>query len=314
MQIEIYSIGKAKTEIKPTYRSFRFSPKLENFARDNWLKKHQGWMNSFIPNMDYVESENGKLRIHASVTNYADQYGVILSILEGKDFAPRKVNGLAIGINLLTSDRKIILPRRSETVKHAPLVYSTCACGWMSTMNIDKAKCEDLRFTSDSRLYDIEWQAKTELEEESKLPKTDFALTPNPTSIVIGRKVSFNPVIGLIAGTKRDSGYVRNVMARNKEEFAPGRHEHDRIGAVSIHDLEQLLRNQPQLQEEDPTTFNPSCSKGTDLILVDESMGRLIHDFELLTDRPRPKDLIDHLGCGGIEIIEMQDPEQPIAA
>jgi len=267
---------------------------------------------SFVPNAEEIIVDAGGLAIiNASTSNYADQYGAIVAIQVGKNFAPRAVNGLSVGSYTVTKDGKIMLPRRSSTVLHAPLVYNVF-CGWMSTMNtVGKDRCEELTSALEYELYDAHWQARNEFKEESGLSEGDFALSSFPVSMIRGYDVSLNFGFVFTGKIHKTADEVRKAMLSGEEEFAPGRTEHDKIASVHTDHLEQLLRNQPELQKENPATFETSDPHGRDLILLDETLGGLVNAFPLLTGSGRPKDLIDHLGKGGIEIntIELKPGE-----
>lgn len=303
MKIDVYDLEGMRTTVKSLNRFFEFPRGFADFARRNWEDNHKGWKSSWIPNAEQIVVKDGEASVLSSTSNYRDQYGVIVAIQEGVESTLKGVNGLAVANYLVTNDGRLMLPRRSNKVKHAPLVYNTF-CGWMASRNIvGGADSENLDVALDPRLYDAFWQAEKELREESRLKEGDFKFNSIfPRSLVRGYKHSFNFIMEFTGIIDGDSSYVRKSFSKGEEEFAPGRYEHDKIAAVHTNDLLELLRNQPELQKEDPKTYEPKDKRGRDLILLDDTIGGLFNSFVLLTMKERPKDLIDHLGKGGIEI------------
>src|SRR3989344_4703665 len=175
--METYDLKGKKTRIDPTYQGSRLNPELAEYARNFWKteKEAKGWRSSWVPTLDQLIFTEDEVIIKAGFARYGDQVGVMYAIKEGKEFAPKiGVNGLATSVYALTSDKKVILPRRSAKVDE-PLVYNTF-CGWLSTMNIVGKRCEDTHTINDSRLYNALWQTENELTEEASLDLKEFRL------------------------------------------------------------------------------------------------------------------------------------------
>lgn len=301
MEVEIYDLSGKETEVNPTYEETAvLEGELREFADNNWAENHKGWKSSFIPVADQFEvTEDGKFIITTGYSDYAHQFGAIKAILDGEKFAPVAVNGLAVQTYVITLDGKVIIPRRSAKVKHAPLMYNIPA-GWMSSMNINKADCENPEFIKDHRLYDAMWQAANEFGEELKVEPTKSYISVDPMALVRGHDASHNWGLQYSARIDLPASDVMKRMLGEQEEFAEGRKEHDKVAAVPVDSIETLLRNQPELQKEDENTFEPSDV--TELILLDDTIGVLYNEFSKMKGE-KAKDLFDHLGKGDIELV-----------
>jgi len=301
MEIRVYNLGDKSVGVVPTHRKSNFEPELSSFISKNWDEHHKGWTDSYVASIGNLSFAKDSLNIQAEYMRYSEIAGMVKAIEGGYSFAPDSIPGLSVGIYMVTSDDKIILPRRSSSVKHAPNMYNPFS-GWMASMNIaSRQKCEHSKFAHDPRLYNYYWQAIKETMEESQLlPLAEFEIEKSPASLVNGLAHSFNYMFEFMAKTHLRANNVRKRILNEQEEFAEGRKEHDIIAAVNFDHLTQLLRNQPDLHQEDPVSFEPSDDR--ELILLDDCIGGLVTNFENITGKKRPVDLIDFLREGGINI------------
>ena len=300
MNVQVYDLVDSNFSILPTEASRRqMDEQMETYIADNFARRHPGWTNSYVPQAAHVLVSPEGIEIVANYSRYADHVGMLRAIQEGKSFAPTHSRGLAVATFAISADRKLILPRRSEKVD-VPFLYNT-PCGWMSSMNIaPRDVCEDPQYAADARLYDPKWQAVKEcMEETGLLPIAEFQIDHKPNSISIGFMHSFNISLNYHVSLRVSADRAIMLALRDQEEFVEGSKEHDMIRAVPVDQIEQLIRNQPELQQEDPASFEPSDV--TELILVDHTLAGLVHGFYRLTSQQMPRDLIDHLQKGGID-------------
>lgn len=301
MEIEVYDFKGKETKIVPTYQAANFNAELEQFAQDNWETNHAGWTNSYVVSPRDFNFSQGNLAITADHMRYSQIAGMVKAIEESKLFAPQSIPGLSVGIYMVTSDNRLILPRRSKKLNHAPNFYNNFA-GWMASMNIaSRAECEDYSLTKDARLYDPLSQAIKEAEEESTLSyDSEFQISKKPLSIVAGFAHSFSYLLNFLAKTNHTAEMVKTKILRDQEEFAAGLKEHDKVAALNLDHLYDLLMNQPELHQEDPLTFEPTNDR--ELILIDDCVGSLVAHYEDLTGKQRPANLIKDLRKKGINI------------
>ncbi len=300
MDIELYDFRGKPLRVIPTFKPVSYNSDLEEFARRTWKEGYKGWSSSYIPSLASVQEGTSDIEFHVDYTRYGILVGIIEAITSKQPFAPQGVSGLSVEIYARTLDGKLLLPKRSSKVKHAPHVYNAFA-GWMSSMNIGGRKeCEDPVLIQDTRLYDQSWQMEKEFEEESSLFPGNYQRTANPLGMTRGLSASFNFALPYVAEVQLVAEQIIHPALAGLLEFADGRFEHSAIATVPLEDISQLLRNQGQLQREDPASFQSEDS--TELILLDQTIGSLVLCYERLTGTSLPADVIPCLEKGGIII------------
>lgn len=300
MEIELYDFFGKSLTLVPTYKLVSHPSDLASFAEKRWIEGYKGWSSSYIPSLASVREDAHSLEFTVDYTRYGTIIGIIEAITSKQAFAPRGNSGLCVEIYATTIDKKLLLPKRSTKVKHAPHVYNSFA-GWMSSMNIVGRKgCEDPSFIRDPRLYNAFWQMEKEFEEESSLFPEKYTCTSHPLGMTRGLSASFNFALPYVAQVQFATEQIIRPALDGLAEFADGRIEHSAIGAVPLEAIDQLLLNQGELQREDPLTFQGKDPR--ELILLDQTIGSLVLCYERLTGSPLPLNFLSSLEKRGINI------------
>ena len=306
MNLEIYDLGNDREiRVLPTYHRLKLAPALQAFADQRWEERRSDWVSSWIPNLERMVVSRKRVILDLGITDYTQQIGMVEAVQEEQPFAPDKINGLAVGTFMVTSDQRIVLPRRSANVMHAPLRYNMF-CGWMSTLNlVERARCADAELIREPWLYSPLFQAKRVFEKESMLRPDEYEIH-GPAILTRAAPHSLNLELEFVGGV----GYTAAELIERMQgvvEFAPGRKEADLAAAVPLEDLAVLLENQAALREQDPQTHVPKDHR--DIILLDRTIAGLLHLYTPLTAQRRPAQIVEALKQGGITVVEQDLPE-----
>lgn len=300
MKLEIYDLGDRRTVVRPTYTRLELPDELQAFCDRRWTECRQGWANSWIPNLESVTISEKQVQLDVGVTDYRQQIGMVEAFQEGQPFATPQINGVAVGVYAVTSDHRIVLPRRSAKVAHAPLYYHTFS-GWISTMRFaPREKCEDAALIQDWQLYSLAIQVAREFEEETRLRHGEYEIH-GPLFITRAAPHSLNVELEFLGSVNCTAAELIERM-QGLAEFAPGRKEADHAVAIPLEDLTALLEHQAALVGKDPSTHAPNDHR--DVILLDRTIAGFVHLYLPLIGQQLPDTLMENLKQAGIVISE----------
>jgi len=232
--------------------------------------------NSWIPMLERITYTPDHVELALGVMDYVQTAAALRAIKQDMPFAPadKIVNNLSIGIIPVTSDKYVMLTRRNQDPSvHAAGVWNFPG-GYMASFFIDREHCHDPEMADNPLLFNLEEQAKRRIhrQEFSGLPDGSVSLRAVPAALAIGYFHSLEPELGWVA----DFALNRSEMAEyiGQHEALRGVKEHTRLDFVAVEDLEQLLRNQTDLMNVDPITYDTTDPKM--LILLDDNMGELL--------------------------------------
>lgn len=281
-KIDVYPFGyENEIRIVSTGKTLETNSELTAYIEETWKpKSEKGWKSSWIHIVTkinesrMINSPSDKLRfnIEAGAMTYAQTHGCLEAIKQGKPFAPKAINNLSIGIIPITKDGYVILSRRNPKLDHAGGVWNFNG-GYMTSLLIDKANCDNLDFINDLRLFDINEQLKRRIHRQEfyGLNEDDLDIGIGPNSLAFGFYHSLEMELGWVVIFNK----TKNEMQEHIRYYEfQGQKEHTETTYLTIEDLEELLLNQGDLLNENPRTYNSKDPKK--LILLDDNIGELI--------------------------------------
>lgn len=312
INIEAYVLKGRRTSLKPTFHKHVLTPERKALA-DKWLAEHSGWKNSWVAHGENLVLSPGEAVIEAGTSRYADQMGIIEAIRR-KQHPSFGAGGLSVAIYPRTADGYFLLLKRGRNYDHVPHVYMT-PCTWMSTINtVGQDRCEEEPASREPVLYDPMNLARKLAADTLKLERGEFEIAQNPDSLVRASQdsmpqnsnvipSSYHFGIEFFCDVLMSSAMVVRRLDKDPEKTVIGL-RHGNIGIVRTGSICDLLRNQVELQKEDPATFEPRDDR--EFILAHHMIGGFVYALDRITHKQVRKEIIEHLRKGGIDISERQ--------
>ncbi len=280
-KIDVYCFGiNNVVQILPTGKVLQTNPKLTAFIEEAWKpKSEKGCKSSWIPlvtkiNESKITTSSDKLKfnIESGAMTYAQTHGCLEAIKQGKPFTPKSINNLSIGVIPVTKDDYILLSKRNPKLDHAGGVWNFNG-GYMTSLLIDKADCDNSSFVNDLRLYNMNEQLKIRIHRQEfyGLKEADLDIAECPNSLAFGFYHSLEMELGWVVRFNKTKNEIQDHI---KGYEIQGQKEHTETAYIAIEDLDSLLLNQGNLLNEDPKTYNSYDPK--ELILLDDNIGELI--------------------------------------
>ncbi len=303
-RIDIYPFGGRSVAVKPTGERLSTNPRLSGYIERQWNLKKDKWVSSWIPLLSRIEFTDSDVFLEAGAMTYGQTWGCLEAIKSRQDFAPRHgyVNNLSIGLYLLTSDGYVPIARRDAGL-HCPRMWNFHG-GYMTSMLLvdRREEAEKEHFArKDSKIFDLQDQAmrRVQRQEILGLKQEDMQLAENPIALAIGYSHSLEPEVAWTASLKKDRKEVAERLT--EYEYAKGRKEHTRVDFVHKEELGKLLKNQGDLINSNPLTYN--TDDPTKLLLVDVNIGELIGGaYRQLANEELDEEIPEYLMGKGFEI------------
>ena len=302
-RIDIFPFKERKVEIIPTGKVLQLNMELESFVKEQWApKKEAGWKSSWIPLYSKIDFKDDEIKFEAGVMTFAQCFGIIKAIEQGKSFTPKAMNNLSVGAIPVTSDGYVMVSRRNVNLPNAGGVWNFNG-GYVTSLLIDKANCDDPKFITDPRVFDLEDQIRRRVfqYEFEYLQEEDVEISGRPDSLANDFYQSFMPQIGYVARINKSKKELIEIT--NAHESNEDAKEHTHRDFIHLEDLGSLLLNQGGLLNEDPTKYKTDDPRK--IILLDENIGQLIGgSYKKITGQQLDPEFIERLRRDGLDIRE----------
>ncbi|VVB83557.1 Uncharacterised protein [uncultured archaeon] len=301
--IDVYPINESglvrynKLEIVNSGARVQLSKELSDYCTEQWTPKAaKGWKSSwlaFAENLKYSsDGEQTYVTIKLGAMPFFICDGIVKSIEEQKDFAPKQgyANSVSIGFPTATKDGKIMLQRRAPDV-HCPNILIHEPCGYMASMNFaPRAECDLGKYAEDSRLFDLVGQLDYRKEEIAKT----FSIPSELVSYELRQDF-------LAAGWITKEMYFSTTGRIDVNSIELKIPENQEIFFVPFEHLKDLIYNQGKLSQINANGYRPLDAR--EIPLIDETLIGLVWGYEKLTgEKLDVEDTIARLNHDGMNI------------
>lgn len=278
---------------------FALNKELSDHVENLWKpKSEKGWKSSWVPFIkkvgfipqDYPDNPE-MISLEMGVMAYKEIEGINDAIEKDLPFISTKYNPcLSVGFLTSTKDSKVIFQRRSENV-HCPNILIHEPCGYMTSMAFaPRSECNDYKYVSDHRLFDIDVQLKFRKKEIAET----FDVPEESVSYELGQDL-------LGCGWKTIEMYFSTTGKIDVEQKNLRLPKNQEVFFVPFEHLKDLIYNQGKLSQVNPDSYRPKDPR--EIPLIDESLIGLIYGYEKLTgDKLDINETIDKLNRDGLEI------------
>ncbi|MBI2043090.1 hypothetical protein HYT25_01740 [Candidatus Pacearchaeota archaeon] len=296
--IDVYPFSGRNLIMTDNKARVTLNRELSDYCSELWVPRAQeGWKSSWVAFADKVSFSDDSVKVDAGAMRYHVINGVITSIEEGKDFAPKQrcINSLSVGFLTTTKDAKIIFQRRPPNV-HYPNTLIHEPCGYMASRNFlsEESNPEDEEYAHDPRLFSLETQLNSR---KNEIAET-FGLSPEQVNYDLAQDF-------LGAGWRTLEMYFSTTGKINAEQKDLKLLKGKEFVFVPFENVKELIHNQgklSQLSQADLVGYRPESPQ--DIPLLDESLVGLMWGYEKITgEKLDVRETVDRLNRDGLSIM-----------